>query len=724
MINTEREGVSAVQSIVYKDLGWSFREQTVDDFGIDAEIEVADQNRLTGKVIAAQIKSGNSYFISATEEGVIFRFDEKHKKYWLKHVLPVIVLLYHPHSKECIWEVINEFTVKKVSDKRYKIVIPKENQFGAPTKAKLLIMAYSRNIEDLAEDIDYLGVDKGSVFDMLDEKQKKVFSDSRTLFNKKNAASDSEPFEYNREELSNFVATTWTDIKNDIFVGEQFKELILHIEDFIHSTRKTLIILGEAGIGKTTLVKMVMEKYKQNNNILCIQPRYYRYYSDIFDKIRGECEINNRMRVVIIDGWDELFPEGRQNIWYELIDWQNHHKDIKIIITSRYKEDYIWENADSLRIHPLSQVEALAFLKSMTGGDFSREESVKRLVNIFSTPLMLKMLVMVTSQQGIAIEEATKDNLLFSLISKYSEEENRTLESIAFSMMQENKMIIVSEDTRYLEHLKKYSELYIKDEQVSFSHKIFYEIFSAKHIFRHIFSEERKPEEFSAAVWDIFANNLCSIDILNYIKYLIKHENLNNTFLDQLNYNFCYMLERGMLPESPNGLDFYKATSNIFYTIWHIVSYANRIYYGGFKPEISKKGEINLSCLVNVFNKIYFNETYLDFSNTDLSYIKLWRCNLINMNFKNSILNHTNFFGSCMDGSNFQQADLSYSNLVASDLRRVNLEDAILMGANVGNCMISENNLKYFLPYKDTLRHVEKLIIFMDDGTIKYFFDY
>lgn len=87
MTNIEREGVSAVQNIVYRELKWFFREQTVDDYGIDAQIEVTSQEYPTGKMIAIQIKSGESYFISTTEEGIIFRFDEKHKKYWLGHVL-------------------------------------------------------------------------------------------------------------------------------------------------------------------------------------------------------------------------------------------------------------------------------------------------------------------------------------------------------------------------------------------------------------------------------------------------------------------------------------------------------------------------------------------------------------------------------------------------------------------------------------------------------------
>lgn len=448
-------------------MGWIFREQNVDDFGIDAEIEVADQNNPTGKVIAVQIKSGNSYFIR-TEEGIVFRFNEKHKKYWWGHVLTVIVLLYNPVSKECIWEVINEFTIKQVFEKRYKIIIPKENQFGQPTKEKLLVLAYCRNIEDLAKEIDYLDVDNESVFAILDETQKRTFRNVRKLFDKMNVASDNVLFEYNQEELSDFLAITWPDIKNDLFVSKQFKELILHIEDFMYSTRNTLIILGKAGIGKTTLVKAVMEKYKQKNEIIYIRPRFCR---DFLDIIRSEYEINNNTRVVIIDGLDELFPEERRNIWHKLVDCNNSHKNIKFIITSRYHEEYFLENVDLHKINPLSEMEAFAFLKSMTGEDFSHKESVKSLVNIYNTPLMLKMLIMVASQQEIPIEQVTKDKLLFSLILKYSEEENWILEGIAFRMMQENKMFISLKDNRYLEYLRQYGELYIKDEQVSFSNK-------------------------------------------------------------------------------------------------------------------------------------------------------------------------------------------------------------------------------------------------------------
>lgn len=721
MKNTEREGISAVQNIVYRDLGWIFREQKVDDFGIDAEIEVADQGRPTGKMIAVQIKSGVSYFRRAKEKN-IFYFDEKHKKYWAKHSLPVIVLLYHPSNEECIWEVINEDTIKQVSENRYNVVISKENQFGLLTKVKLLILAYSRNISDLAEDIDDLEVDRESVVAMLNDQQKRVFDEARIVIDKKNASSDRVPFEYKKEELSDFAnAIEWLDKKDEVVVGRQFNELVYCIENFIYSSQlNTFIIVGEAGTGKTTLVKTVMKKSKVND-ILFIQPRYYE---NILDKIRSVYKENDGIRVVIIDGWDELASEKRLNTWYMLVDWLNYHQGIKVIITSRYVDDNIWQRAECLIIHHLSQQDALCFLQSMTGEDFSHEKSVLRLINIYNTPLMLKMLVMTARQQGILLKEVTMDDLLLSIISRYSERESHILESIAFRMMQEGRIAIVLNDDRYLKQLRQFSELYIEKERVEFSHITFYEIFAAKCIFKNIFSEEKMSEEFRDAAWHIFSNNLCSINVLNYVKYFVKHAKIDDSYLNQLNYNFGYMMEQGMIYNSfINTIDIFKAISNVFYTIWHIIAYVNRRYYEIFKPDISNIGEANLACLINIFNKVYFSNAYLDFSHIDLSYMKLWRCNLINMNFRNSKFYHTNFLGSNFGGSDFQKADLSYSNLVDADLRRVNLKGAILTGANVGNCMISEDSLKYIQPYKDTLLHAEKLIVFMNDGTIKHFLD-
>ena len=59
--HTERIGIRGVGAKVHRELGWEFRELT-GDFGINAEIEIITDGEPTGKIIAAQIKSGLSYF--------------------------------------------------------------------------------------------------------------------------------------------------------------------------------------------------------------------------------------------------------------------------------------------------------------------------------------------------------------------------------------------------------------------------------------------------------------------------------------------------------------------------------------------------------------------------------------------------------------------------------------------------------------------------------------
>lgn len=127
---TERIGVSEIQRIIYRDFGWSFREQPIDDCGIDAYIEIADCNNASGKLIAVQIKSGQSYFHNIKNGLVTFYVDSRHQQYWSNMVLPVIVVLYNPGTEECIWE-----SIEKIADK--KLYIPLAQKLSAGFKKKL-----------------------------------------------------------------------------------------------------------------------------------------------------------------------------------------------------------------------------------------------------------------------------------------------------------------------------------------------------------------------------------------------------------------------------------------------------------------------------------------------------------------------------------------------------------------------------------------------------------
>lgn len=98
----ERIGVSKLETL-FSQVGWKFREQPIKDFGIDAQVEMFDNNNPSGKLIAIQIKSGLSYFGEETDDTYVFRPKPKHVEYWTNHCLPVIIVLYKPDSEQFYW---------------------------------------------------------------------------------------------------------------------------------------------------------------------------------------------------------------------------------------------------------------------------------------------------------------------------------------------------------------------------------------------------------------------------------------------------------------------------------------------------------------------------------------------------------------------------------------------------------------------------------------------
>ncbi|MET8757530.1 DUF4365 domain-containing protein [Lentzea sp. NPDC004782] len=64
-----RSGVHGVASIVLDGLGWKFREHHESDWGVDAIIEIADNDQPTGRLIALQIKAGTRVQLTFVELG-------------------------------------------------------------------------------------------------------------------------------------------------------------------------------------------------------------------------------------------------------------------------------------------------------------------------------------------------------------------------------------------------------------------------------------------------------------------------------------------------------------------------------------------------------------------------------------------------------------------------------------------------------------------------------
>ncbi|HEV2914361.1 MAG TPA: DUF4365 domain-containing protein [Pyrinomonadaceae bacterium] len=127
--STERQGVLRVGLIFSEDFDWIFRDQPIEDWGIDAEIEVVSEGIPTGRLIAAQIKSGESWFKEQDDKGFIYRGDERHLEYWRGHSLPVVLILYNPQTQTAYWEIIRDELITQTG-KGWKITVPKQQHLN------------------------------------------------------------------------------------------------------------------------------------------------------------------------------------------------------------------------------------------------------------------------------------------------------------------------------------------------------------------------------------------------------------------------------------------------------------------------------------------------------------------------------------------------------------------------------------------------------------------
>jgi hypothetical protein len=116
--------VTNVKLAVESKLGWLFREQPIDDYGIDAHIEVVEEEEVSGHLLALQIKSGQSWFREKGPGGWWFRPDDQHVKYWLEHSLPVVIVLFDPQTNQSYWQSVTRTKLEKTTAGGWKLLIP------------------------------------------------------------------------------------------------------------------------------------------------------------------------------------------------------------------------------------------------------------------------------------------------------------------------------------------------------------------------------------------------------------------------------------------------------------------------------------------------------------------------------------------------------------------------------------------------------------------------
>jgi hypothetical protein len=103
--------------------------------GIDGQIEfVNDTGEVVGHLVAAQVKSGSSYF---HDHGSEWRFhpDPKHRSYWERYPLPVLLFLHSPADGATYWADARQ-ALRRPGAPAY-VPVPKANLLRDATREQL-----------------------------------------------------------------------------------------------------------------------------------------------------------------------------------------------------------------------------------------------------------------------------------------------------------------------------------------------------------------------------------------------------------------------------------------------------------------------------------------------------------------------------------------------------------------------------------------------------------
>jgi hypothetical protein len=153
---TEYHGLLYIEQLV-NETGNIFRKiHLEEDVGLDGVIEFVKDGEATGRLLAIQVKSGDSYVVAGKDRFIV-PVDEAHLNYWQSYDLPVVIVCYSPSQKLAAWEDIKQyiqyqrqrekvFPQEKVTIK--SIEVPFSNELNAQVLSEKLYLLTSEYTEE------------------------------------------------------------------------------------------------------------------------------------------------------------------------------------------------------------------------------------------------------------------------------------------------------------------------------------------------------------------------------------------------------------------------------------------------------------------------------------------------------------------------------------------------------------------------------------------------
>lgn len=516
--------------------------------------------------------------------------------------------------------------------------------------------------------------------------------------------------------------------KNNTKSSDKLRNLLIKYV-INNNDRKMLLILGQPGIGKSTLITWIManlvEKkddiyvYQFSSDLENINWQSKNVLNDIFSAIGLEYdELENK--TLILDGFDEIYTDSdRERILNKLnqeLKRLNILKSFSMIITCR--ENYVYNlqylDCDYIVLQAWDEAQIEKFCRTYwgkCGNDISEDTIQKVLENkeIFGIPLILYMLLAldITIVRNSSIVDVYDQ--IFSLEKgviydrRYDSEHRlndpeikehiyRISQKMAFWMFENNadrafisqekfeeiceeemeeiemKNVDIQSDTLIGNFFKlKYCEGKGTDE-LQFVHRSIYEYFVAIY-FSGSLHKLKSKEEWAGKLGELLKDGRLTLQMLEFIKYKfdsIEEYNLSDIAKEVFNIMLRDDMTYYVKRKYKNIVD---REMNIFSNMLEVVLLWN-----------NKLGELD-NKVVSYLRRNYVKA--LNLHGIDLNGEDLGEVDLNDVDLREANLRWAELIGTYLRRADLSGADLREANLVAADLRAATLKGTDLRGANL-----------------------------------------
>lgn len=508
------------------------------------------------------------------------------------------------------------------------------------------------------------------------------------------------------------------------------------LRNFIEGTQRNLLLLGQPGMGKSSIISFLAHEYQDKENLIILKFKdldekrmhdKHGLYRTICEEL--QCEAADlRNKVLILDAFDEIHYEGNtQDLLEEfLIDikWQ---QGLKVLITSR--ENYInlqeTEFQSVVVLKPFGPDKMIPFYQKVCNVTDVPEIEKWKNKEIIGIPVILYMALTV----GVDLSEGGSKSELYDKIfalkggifdrfaTKYQhgyetdphqieyikKEFKEILGRLAFEMF-DSLLDFVQHDT-YIKIAQSILEdsvpreimdfpiknLYASDQRIEFVHKSIYEYFIAEYIFMEMSKviETNKKKNAARRFAELFENGVFSYEIKEALTYKFEKsfEEKEWEFVEDV---FSFMIGKGMTSCLKNiSTNVLNAETNIFRNMMDVIRFR----------ELNPNKLIVLDDTIKWMLSRYIKSAgalkiFLDLSYMDLSGIELMGANLTESRLLGANLEDAELLGADLAGANLQDAKLDYADLGHVNLQRADLRGASLHKAELRKADLSWANLQ------------------------------